>query len=506
MVSGLRFAKLRYLGTAAIGRIGTARAEFAPFGGVLDAGQLPLHYKTLPLPLRVGIRHRAEQHLRIGMLGVIENGFLVGEFHHAAQIHHRDPVAQMLYDPQVMADKQIGKPCMDHGYFTHDHVNMEILRQRSYSMRWATLAPDVIPLSSADPDFPPAPEIIRELNDYLKGGYMPYVPPLGITGLRESIASGLKLRKNENVKPEWIIPTDSAARAMQIISAAVLQPGDEAIIFDPVDLMFGVSISMANAKPVCFPCTKKDGHWDFSQLESYISEKTKMLCLCNPHNPLGKLYSVEELAQILRIANQHDLVIMNDEVWSDIVYSETPFHSLMEFPSEQTRKVLTVYGFSKGFSMAGIRGGYLICPDEALFSRIFDASAVGTTVGGVSCLTQVAMKAAFDHAFYWVDEFVAHLQACRDYVCDRLNAMPGITAERQEATFVSFFDMHRTGLTAEEFARQIYETDRVYLVPGTDKWFGPGAGGHVRLCYATSHEILEQALDRIENGVKRMMR
>lgn len=395
---------------------------------------------------------------------------------------------------------------MDHGYFTNDHVNLDILRQRSYSMRWATLEPDVIPLSSADPDFPPAPEIIDTLKEYLSGGYMPYVPPLGITGLRETIASGLKQRKNENVRPEWILPTDSAARAMQIISAAVLNPGDEAVIFDPVDLMFGVSISMAGGKAVYYPCTKEHGHWDFSDLESYITPKTKMLCLCNPHNPLGKLYAKEELAKILEIANRYDLCVLNDEVWSDIVYSETPFHSLMEFPEEQTRKVLTVYGFSKGFSMAGIRGGYLICPDETLFQKVFDVSAVGTTVGGVSCLTQVAMKAAFERGFYWVDEFVAHLQACRDYVYQRLNAMPGITADKQEATFVSFFDIRETGLSSEEFARQIYEIDRVYLVPGTDKWFGPGAQGHVRLCYATSHEILEQALDRIETGVNRMMK
>lgn len=395
---------------------------------------------------------------------------------------------------------------MEHNLFTHEHVKMDILRQRSYSMRWATLEPDVIPLSSADPDFPPAPEIIDALQDYLKGGYMPYVPPLGITGLRESIAQGLGQRKGELVEPEWIIPTDSAARAMQIVCAAMLAPGDEAVIFDPVDLMFGVSIGMANAKAVYYPCKKENGRWDFSDLEGYITDKTRMLCLCNPHNPLGKLYAKDELAEILRIANKYNLCVLNDEVWSDIVYSEIPFCSLMQFPAEQTRKVITVYGFSKGFSMAGIRGGFLICPDPDLFQRIFDVSAVGTTVGGVSCLTQVAMMAAFDRAFYWVDEFVAHLQGCRDYVYHRLNAIPGLHADRQEATFVSFFDVRETGLSSEEFASRIYRENRVYLVPGTDKWFGPGAEGCVRLCYATSREILEQALDRIEAGVKNMMR
>ena len=236
---------------------------------------------------------------------------------------------------------------MKQNLFSDDAVRLDILRQRSYSMRWASLPEDVIPLSSADPDFPPSQEILDTLHEYLNGGYMPYVPPLGITGLRETLAEGIWKRKHEKTEPEWFIPTDSAARAMQIAAAAVLAPGDEAIIFDPVDLMFGVSIGMAGGKAIYYPCQKHGGHWDFSDLEGYITPKTRMLCLCNPHNPLGKLYSVAELRKILDIANAHGLYILNDEVWSDIIYSEVPFHSLMEFPKEDTQHVMTVYGFSK---------------------------------------------------------------------------------------------------------------------------------------------------------------
>lgn len=392
---------------------------------------------------------------------------------------------------------------MSDALFSHENVNLDILRERSYSMRWASLPHDVIPLSSADPDFPPAKEITDTLKEYLDGGYMPYVPPFGINGLRETLAEGVFKRKNERIEPDWIIPTDSAARAMQIIAAAVLSPGDDAIIFDPVDLMFGCSVVLAGGHPVYYPCVKTDGHWDFSDLEQYITPRTKMICFCNPHNPLGVVYSREELNSLLDIAARHDLYIMNDEVWSDIVYSETPFVSLMSFEKERTRKVLTVYGFSKGFSMAGIRGGYLVCPDKDLFPKVVAASHVDCTVGGVSCLTQVAMKAAFEKAFPWQDRFVAHLQECRDYVCDRLNAMPGIHARKQEATFVTFFDVTGTGMSSEEFADFMYEQQRVFLVPGSKKWFGPGAEGNVRLCYASSRVILKEGLDRIEAGLNK---
>lgn len=387
--------------------------------------------------------------------------------------------------------------------FTNDQIRLDILRQRSLNMRWASLPEDVIPLTSADPDFPPAQEILDVLREYLDGGYMPYVSPRGMTGLRETLAEGAWHRKKERVDPQWILPTDSAARAMQIIAAAVLAPGDEAVIFDPVDLMFGVSVAMAGGKPIYYPCVKTDGRWNFSDLESFITPRTRMLCFCNPHNPLGKVYAADELRTILEIANRRDLYIMNDEVWSDIVYSEQPFISLMSFEPELTQKVLTVYGFSKGFSMAGIRGGYLVCPDDRLFPKVLAVSGVENTVGGVSCLTQVAMKAAFERAFPWVDRFVAHLQSCRDQVYVRLNAMPGIRALRQEATFVSFFDVRGTGMSSEEFVDFMLRSQRVALVPGTKKWFGPGAEGYVRLCYSTSHELIDEALDRMEDGLRR---
>ena len=101
---------------------------------------------------------------------------------------------------------------MKQNLFSDDAVRLDILRQRSYSMRWASLPEDVIPLSSADPDFPPSQEILDTLHEYLNGGYMPYVPPLGITGLRETLAEGIWKRKHEKTEPEWFIPTDSGAR------------------------------------------------------------------------------------------------------------------------------------------------------------------------------------------------------------------------------------------------------------------------------------------------------
>ena len=120
----------------------------------------------------------------------------------------------------------------------------------------------------------------------------------------------------------------------------ILGPGDEAVSFDPVDLLFGISVRYAGAVPVHFPSVYRDGKWDLSTLESYITPRTKMLCLCNPHNPMGYLYTREELAFIARLADKYGLWIMNDEIWSDIVYPEKPFVSINSLGPELNRRCL----------------------------------------------------------------------------------------------------------------------------------------------------------------------
>lgn len=387
-------------------------------------------------------------------------------------------------------------------FFSDDKVDLEILRKRAYSMRWAVLDKDVIPFSSADPDFMPAPEITNAMIEYIKGGYMSYTPSTGMIGLRESISEGIMKRKNEKSKPELIIPTDSAARGMKNIADSLLEKGDEAIVFDPVDLLFAISVRKAGATPVFYECSRTtDEDWDFSDLEELITPKTKMICFCNPHNPLGLLYSRKALQQILDIANKHNLYIMNDEVWSDIIYKDATFNSLLSFPEDEIKNVLTVYGYSKGFGIPGLRAGFIVCQTQELFDKIFVISGSDATIGGVASVTQVAMMACFNESYYWVDEYIKHLQNNRDYVYKRLSAMPGIKPTKQEATFVSFFDITETGVESDDFAKKILEEQKVFLVPGNKKWFGPSAYGKVRLCYATSHAILKEGLDRIEQGV-----
>lgn len=385
--------------------------------------------------------------------------------------------------------------------FTDDKVDLPVLKERALGMRWAGMPEGTIPLTSADPDFKPAIEIRQAMTKFIEGGYFPYAPS-ALPGLREAIAKSLKGRKNEDVPAEFIQPVDSASACMHAIAASVLEPGDEVIIFDPVDLLFGISTRYAGAKVIYYSPKHENGHWDFSDLESYVTPKTRMICLCNPHNPLGLLYSEEELRVIATVAAEHDLWIMNDEIWSDIVYSERPFVSINSLGPELNKKTISFYGFSKGFGLPGLRAGYLYTLNgyafQAAMRRAYDLAA------GVDYLTQIAMKTAVEDCWYWVDAFVEHLQTNRDYLVERFAKMPLVKAARQEATFVTFFDVKETGLSSQEFVDYMFEKQKVAMVPGTVKWFGPGGEGSVRLCYSTSHGILKEAMDRIEEGLIRI--
>lgn len=388
--------------------------------------------------------------------------------------------------------------------FANDEVNLEVLKKRAFNYRWAEVAEGVIPLTAADSDFPVAPEIREDLIDYINGGYFSYTPKLGFPEFREDISRALYQRKGEKVDPNLILPIDSAARGMYIIAQTVLKPGDEALVFDPVDYLFKQSVLSAGATPVLFPSVMKDGYMDLSKIEEYITPRTKMICLCNPHNPLGKLYTREDLELLLDLADKHDLWIMNDEIWADIIFPGKTFHSIVTVGENRNQRVLSVMGFSKSFGLAGLRAGAIYCHDKDIFDKLVEKSDVMTTAGGITSLSQIAGMACLNKCYYWVDAFIKHLTANRDYAIERLNSFKNISCHNPDATFVLFPAISATGLTSEQFADHMMNEVKLAIVPGTDKFFGPGAEGHVRICFSTSFEILKEGLDRFEEGLSRM--
>ena len=389
--------------------------------------------------------------------------------------------------------------------FSDGIVRLDLLRERAFNLRWAQQPPDVIPLTAADPDFPVAAAIQEQLVRYVRDGVLSYGPPEGLPQFREAVAQWMRSTRQMDSAAEHVFATDSAASGMAVLARASLKPGDEVIIPDPVDFLLHHTVQSAGGVPVRVSVTRATTADEFiAGTEARLTPRTRMLWLCNPHNPLGVVYSRAWLEKVAGWAVGHNLRIVSDEIWSDIVYEPHRHVSVAAISPELARNTVTVYGFSKNFALAGLRVGCLICSDAQWKKEIVAASDAESTVYGVSVLSQVAVMAALNEGREWLAGFVKHLQAQRDYVLNRLSRWPGVTAQPPQGTYVVFPDVHGLADDSERFCRHLLDHARVALVPGAPRWFGPGASGHVRICFATSRRILQEAFDRMEPVVSKL--
>lgn len=386
--------------------------------------------------------------------------------------------------------------------FNPNDIDLSLLAQRAYNLRWATLPQGVIPLTAADPDFPIAQSIKEALLDYIKGGYLSYGPAEGLLSFRQAVSADYMRKNQVDYKPEYILPVDSAAFGIYLICSALLKPGDEVIVFDPVDFLFKYSVEQVGAKAVSFKTPQTDNTIDFSELNALITPKTKLICLCNPLNPTGKVFTKAELEALAEIVLGHEeLMVLSDEIWSDIVFAPNKFNAFSRM-NDVFDRTITVTGYSKSYGLAGLRVGSILMPNQRIFDTIFTHSLHQSTVHGTNVLGQIAAQAALNEAQDWLVEFVNHLHEMRDFSVERLNAMPGVTCRAPQGCYVLFPNISKTGFTASELQKQLIEKAKVAVVPGLPKWFGDGAEGFIRLSFATSYDLLDQALGRIDKFLR----
>ena len=384
--------------------------------------------------------------------------------------------------------------------FSNNEVDLSILRKRAYNLRWATLPEGVIPLTAADPDFPCAPEIAERICRFAKERYMSYGPPDGLPEFKEAQAAYYLQRRDIPASPALIFPVDSAAFGIYLTCKAFLGPGDEAIIFDPVDFLFRYSIESVGGVAVAF-AIPPGAEPDMDLLETLVTAKTKMLCLCNPLNPTGKVFTREELTSLGDFACRHNLIILSDEIWSDIIFAPHVYTSIAALNEEIRNRTVTVTGFSKSYGLAGLRIGSVMASSTAHFNLLMDASLHSSTIHGANVVSQVAATCALNECQYWLSGFLAHLQQMRDLCVSELNSIPGFQCIAPEGCYVAFTNITGTGKTSKEIHELLLKTAKVAVVPGLKEWFGDGATGYIRMSFATSGEILGEALSRIRSAM-----
>jgi aspartate/methionine/tyrosine aminotransferase len=340
---------------------------------------------------------------------------------------------------------------------------------------------------------------------YVNDGVFSYVPPEGLPRFREAIAEWMSSTRRMDCRPEHVFAADSAASAMAVVARASLSAGDEVLMPNPVDFLLQHTVERAGATPVRVSVTTGTSAEEFiSGMESRLTPRTRMLWLCSPHNPLGVVYPRAWLQAVANWAVDRGLRILSDEIWSDIVYPPHQHTAVAALSPEIARNTVTIHGFSKNFALAGLRVGCVICPDDGWRRQIVATSDAESTVYGVSALSQVAVIGALTDGREWLAEFVNHLHGQRDYVVERLAHWPGVTAFPPQGTYVIFPDVRNIDSDSERLCQRLRDRARVALVPGAARWFGPGAAGHVRICFATSRGILSEAFDRLDRALMEM--
>ncbi|MFM7806745.1 MAG: pyridoxal phosphate-dependent aminotransferase, partial [Planctomycetota bacterium] len=387
--------------------------------------------------------------------------------------------------------------------FADAGVPIEALRSRAFNLRWAELPEGTIPLTAADPDFAAAPAIREALLREVSQGVFSYGPAGGLPAFRESVARYLRERRGAPVQADGVIAVNSAAAGLAMIARHWLRPTDEAIVLDPVDFLFAHTVRSAGGVPVSWRVDRRSP-LDLDRLASLCTNRTRMLCLCNPHNPVGRCFTREELTALGRFCLERGMRLLSDEIWSEITYPPATFTSALALEPEIAANAAVVHGFSKSFGLAGLRIGYVAFRDPAERQAVLQASEHPSTVDGAATLSQVAAAAAYDHALPWLDGFVRHLQARRDQCVDGLRRVPGVSVEVPDANYVAFARVGapalRDGETIEAFVERLRRDHGVAVVPGSPRWFGQGAAGHVRLCFAPSAGLLAEGLRRFAAG------
>jgi len=385
--------------------------------------------------------------------------------------------------------------------FKDDDIRFDLLRKHAQG-RWG-LGEDIIPLTAADPDFQVAPEIREAIHRIADEGVFSYG---GMEKeFRETISRVVKQRKKIDCTSDHIKATNGVAQAMMITAKALCIPGDEAIIFDPVDFLFGKSIDAAGAKRAHSKMDQKTREFDIDGFRDLITPRTKLLCICNPHNPLGRVMTEKELKTFTDIVLEHDMYIMSDEIWSDIVYSDQRHIATASLGEEVADRTISLYGFSKTFALAGLHLGFMVITNQEIMGKI-NTSAPGYfyTVNNIS---REAGRVAYDEAWYWVDGFLKHLEEVRDYAHSRLNELTGVWCNKPEGTYTLFPNISSYNMTSVEMTKYLREEAKVAVVPGHGEpfsYFGPGGEGHIRMVFCTGMNVIKEALDRVERALGKL--
>ena len=380
-------------------------------------------------------------------------------------------------------------------------VTVEDLRAKR-GVKWTKYDPEVLAAWVADMDFPVAEPIREALREAMVRDDYGYSFKSKEGPIPELFAARAKRLYAWEVLPERVEGICDVIQGLYVVIENFTRPGDGVVTLTPAYPPFLNSVREMDRRLVEFPLRPPQEpsgifRLDTRSLAQSIDDNARLLLLCNPHNPTGKVFSKAELEAVAEIALSKDLIVFADEIHADLVYSNSMHIPFASLGPEVEARTITMASATKSFNIAGLRYAVAVFGSEAL--QVIYNRTPERLRGGMNSFGVIATQSAWRDCDDWLQELLNHLEKNRDYMIDFLHTeLPDITVHRPEATFLSWLDCSSLMLSPDPHTFFL-EKARVGLSDGVD--FGVGGAGHVRLNFATSRPILTQILTRMRDAV-----
>ncbi len=358
---------------------------------------------------------------------------------------------------------------------------------------------NVISLGVGEPGFV-TPWHIREAGIYaLERGRTSYTSNYGLIKLRRSISRYLAANFSLTYDPNTeVLVTVGVSEAMDVALRAIINPGDEILYHEPCYVSYHPSIGLCRGVPKAI-ATRSENHFSLTaeDVKSAITARTKAIILSFPTNPTGATLGAAEVAKIARLCVEHDLLVITDEIYSELTYTDAPHRSIAAEPGMKERTIF-LHGFSKAFAMTGFRIGYACAPAGLLegMLRVHQYAMMCAPI-----VSQDAAIEALEHGAESMANMREQYRLRRNLIVKSFNEM-GLPCHLPEGAFYAFPSIANTGLNAREFAVRLLEQERVAMVPGTA--FGPSGEGFMRASYCATMADVEQAVERIGRFIRNL--
>jgi aspartate/methionine/tyrosine aminotransferase len=355
----------------------------------------------------------------------------------------------------------------------------------------------IVHLEIGEPDFATPDNIVEAGISAMQNGYTHYTPASGIMEAREAVAGFVGRTLKTEVDPTEVVLVPGSKNVLLFTLLACIEPGDEVILPDPGYPAYASQVNFIGGVPKAVTLREESGfRMDLDELASLITPKTRMIIVNTPQNPTGGVLTAEDVEFVCELAHKHDLLVVSDEIYSQLVYGFQHV-SPLSHPGMRERTVL-MDGLSKSYAMTGWRLGYAVAP-KALAAKL-DTLMINSS----SCAAGFTQMAAIEalsapESEHAVSRMVKVFEHRRNLIVDGLNSIPGMRCARPEGAFYAFPNIEGTGFAEHELADRLLSEAGVAVLPGTA--FGKAGKGFIRLAYTQSEDELKLGLDRIREFI-----